>query len=88
VPQEILRDERAWPGQELTAAGVAARSELARHLQPSAFPGQREELVEAARRLHAPDGIVAALQRLPGERRFQNLQEVWRALGGPEERPV
>ena len=87
VPGEILGDERSWEGQELTAAGVAARSELARHLEPSAFPASVEELVEAARRQHAPDGIVATL-RLPSGRTFQDLQEVWRALGGPDERPV
>jgi hypothetical protein len=74
-----------WQGQEIDQDEVAARSELARHLEPRVFPARRKGLVESARRMHAPDEVMGLLARLPEEPAFENVQAVWEALGGDEE---
>lgn len=61
---------------------VQWRSELARFLEHSAFPGSRETLMDSARSNDAPDQLVELLALLPPAREFQHVQEVWEALGG------
>ena len=61
------------------------RAELARHVTAAAWPAGRDDLVETARIESAPQEILDSLRRLPTERRFENVQEVWAALGGPVE---
>jgi hypothetical protein len=60
------------------------RSELARWLNPSAFPGDRQSLIDAAKENQAPDSVLEKLSRLP-EGKYENVNEVWTALGGREE---
>jgi hypothetical protein len=62
-----------------------ARSELARWLLPSSFPGDAATLLEAARSLGAPDDVVVLLEQLDPAARFEAFGEVWRALGGADE---
>src|SRR5688572_2028769 len=62
-----------------------ARSDIARHLDPSIFPADREALLQDARENNAPVGVLAELARLPNDQRFDNVQAVWEALGGPLE---
>ena len=62
-----------------------ARSELARHLRPSAFPGDREALLAVARDENAPGAVLDALGVLPGSVEFANVEAVWEALGGQRE---
>ncbi len=57
------------------------RAELARHLPMSTFPARPGELVEVAGDNHAPDAVCSALSRLP-DRLYDNVAEVWEALGG------
>jgi hypothetical protein len=71
------------PGMD--ADDVAGRSELARWLQPSAFPADRERLIRSASETQAPDAVTDLLAGLPGDVSYQNVQEVWRALGGGTE---
>jgi uncharacterized protein DUF2795 len=61
------------------------RSELARHLRPSAFPGDREALLAVARDEHAPGAVLDALRVLPEGEEFGNVEAVWEALGGRRE---
>ncbi|NUR59562.1 MAG: DUF2795 domain-containing protein [Catenulispora sp.] len=68
------------PGMD--AADVRGRSELARWLQPSAFPADRGRLLRSTRDTNAPDWAVEAIGGLPAGRRFENVQDVWQALGG------
>ncbi|MBC6470012.1 DUF2795 domain-containing protein [Actinomadura alba] len=72
----------------MTSADVSGRAEIARWLQPREFPATRERLVESARGLRAPDPVVRALESLPREHAFQNVQEVWQRLGGGSEDPT
>lgn len=75
----------------MTNADVEGRAELARFLRPSAFPGKARKLLDVARSEQATDDVIGELSRLAEEsgrdRTFQNVQEVWAALGhGIEER--
>jgi hypothetical protein len=70
----------------MTSADVEGRAELARFVRPSAFPATAAELLRVARDEGAPDRVVGELERLRsgsngGERRFENVQDVWQALG-------
>jgi Protein of unknown function (DUF2795) len=64
---------------------VTERAELARRLQPSVFPATAERLVASATETHAPDDILRMLKTLPPQESYQNLQDLWRALGGGTE---
>ena len=86
------RDERLQEGGEgpeaITPHGVDerdGRSELARHLRPSAFPGDREALLAVARDEDAPGAVLEALRVLPEGVEFANVEAVWEALGGHRE---
>jgi hypothetical protein len=90
------RDERLQEGGEAPEAAVRpsldlddrdGRSELARHLRPSAFPGDRDALTAVARDEHAPEAVLDALGVLPEGVEFTNVEAVREALGGePESR--
>ncbi len=69
----------------MDADAVVARTELARWLTRAPFPGGRNDLVEAARDNHAPDVVVAELERLPEGETFERIGDVARALGYPTE---
>ena len=68
----------------LDDADAERRSELARFLEPSAFPCRPSVLEASADRNFAPDGIIRALQALP-DRVYENVQDVWSTLGGAVE---
>lgn len=66
---------------------VELRSTIARWLHRVDYPAERERLIEEARENNAPPRVLEALARLPGGTVFENVQQIWVALGGePEER--
>lgn len=65
-------------------AEAAARSELARFLQPSLFPARPAELLASAEEAFAGDEVLAVLRVLP-DQVYDNVQQVWRAAGGEVE---
>ena len=68
---------------------LEARTDLARHLDPSVFPADRGTLVTSAQRNFAPDWVVEALGALSPDETYANTEAVWEALGGSrEERPA
>lgn len=75
-----LQDDSSWP----TDDQLEARAELARHLEPSVFPADREALSESARRQNAPAWILDSLTALP-DGPFETTEAVWEALGGSKE---
>src|SRR4051794_218391 len=82
TPDALLTGEPApAPPDALTHDEVEARAELARHLQPSVFPADRDALIESARSMGASDELADSLRRLP-EGTFDHLEAVWEALGG------
>jgi hypothetical protein len=77
-PEE--RRPAAPPG--MTQDEVELRSELAMHLNPrSAFPGDVSDLLGALDDTNAPDRIRDLVRRLPTGQVFQNVGEVFEALG-------
>jgi hypothetical protein len=66
---------------------IRDRSELARHLRPSIFPADREQLVQCAIEEHAPDDMVDALRALPVDI-YATTNDVWVALGHETEQLV
>jgi hypothetical protein len=93
--QEGPADDQPSPdarlaGGRATAASLdlddaEARADLARFLTPSAFPGDREALLADATANQASAQVLERLQALPAGRTFENVQDVWRALGGAVE---
>ena len=69
----------------MDADAVEARAELARWLDRADFPSTGPQLVEAARDHHAPDAVVAELERLPEGETYERIGDVVRALGYPTE---
>ena len=65
----------------MDADAVVARTELARWLDRADFPSSGPGLVEAARDHHAPDAVVAELERLPEGDTYERGGDVGRALG-------
>lgn len=77
----LLPEDRRGTPPGMTSRDVEARAQIAQSLGPSAFPGNRDELLDVARRNRAPDRIIAQLGSLPAEERFGNVQDVARRLG-------
>jgi Protein of unknown function (DUF2795) len=73
------------PTASLDLDDAEARSEIARYLDPSAFPADREGLLDNAEANNAPEVVLERLQALPGDRTFEALPDVWSALGGTVE---
>jgi hypothetical protein len=72
-------------GVEAAHEAVIERSELARWLLPSTFPGDAEALVAGAVAEQAPDDVVTRLRTLDPGTRFMTVGDVWVALGHPME---
>jgi Protein of unknown function (DUF2795) len=85
--QEGPADEEPVPDAVIHGprGDVELRSEIARHLEPSAFPASREDVIRSAHREHAPAEVLRWLERLP-DGRYPNFESVWEALGGQRER--
>jgi hypothetical protein len=91
--QEGPGDDQPTPSARLTGGRTGsldlddaeARSEIARFLNPAAFPTDREGLLANAEANHAPDVVLERLRALPGGRGYDGLPDVWAALGGTVE---
>ena len=75
----------AGDGSRPTDDELEARSELARHLDPSVFPADAGALVANADGNHAPAWVLEALRALP-DGQYPTTESVWEALGGSVER--
>lgn len=82
---QVLAGSRQGTAPGMTEEDVEERSEIARFLGISAFPGDRDSLVTVAVQHAATDHVLAELRRLPAGERFANVQEVMTALGHPGE---
>ncbi len=78
VPDAVIHRRDAGEDFEL-------RSEIARHLEPSAFPASRDEIIRVAQRGRAPAEVLRWLERLP-DGRYPTFEAAWEALGGRRER--
>lgn len=69
----------------ISDSDATRRAELARHLAGVDFPARRPALVRAARSDYAPDWVLDALEGLPDDREYANVQAVWQGIGGEVE---
>jgi hypothetical protein len=93
--QEGPGDDQPTPDARLTGGRATAasldlddaetRADIARFLTPSTFPADREALLADAQGNQAPAGVLERLQALPAGRAYENVQDVWGALGGTVE---
>jgi hypothetical protein len=75
------------PGQDWET--IELRSDLARHLDRTAFPGTRAHLLETLAAHQAEQRLLDLVSSLPDGAMFANMGALLRALGLPiEERPV
>jgi hypothetical protein len=79
-----LTGGRATAGS-LDLDDAETRADIARFLTPSAFPADREALLADAEANQAPAEVLERLRALPGGRSYENVQDVWGALGGTVE---
>lgn len=66
----------------MSGEDVTGRSELAQFLGKDVYPASAAALREQAAANEAPDRVRELLERLPEDREFTNVSEVWVALGG------
>lgn len=83
TPDSVITGDRElpFPDNAVSPEEANRRAELARHLPMHTFPARPGELVEVARSDHAPTAVCQALAELP-DRLYDNVAEVWEALGG------
>jgi Protein of unknown function (DUF2795) len=79
---EPASDQRLQGGRPAGLDDVEARSELARFLQPSVFPADRDGLLRSVAETDAPQSIVRAIRSLPDSKVYDNVQSVWEDLTG------
>jgi hypothetical protein len=65
--------------------GIEVRSDLARHLDRSAFPATRAHLLETLTSRQAEQRLLDLVSSLPDDASFASLSELVRALGLPME---
>lgn len=88
--REALRHDDSRPDVVQERPGVLddhdaeRRAELARLIEPGVFPARPQQLVESASGNFAPQSVIRALESLP-DQLYENVQAVWRAMGGPVE---
>jgi Protein of unknown function (DUF2795) len=75
-------DRRGGAPEGITVEETEQRAEFASYLHRSLFPAERGKLRRAAEEAHAPDWVVAAIERLPEGQEFPNVSEAWAAAGG------
>jgi hypothetical protein len=86
------RVEESWAegeqplGDHVAADDADRRADIARYLRRDIFPAERDLLVDGARVMNAPRAVVASLELLPQGRAFENVEQIWEALGGERER--
>jgi hypothetical protein len=86
APDARLSGNRGMvPEEQLGPDELEARSEIARHLDPSVFPADREALLQTAVDNNAPASVMDRLADLPEDVTFENVQMVWESLGGSVE---
>jgi hypothetical protein len=84
VPDARLAEGRATAAS-LDLDDAETRADIARFLAPSVFPADRDALLADAEGNHATDEVLERLRALPAGRAYENLQDVWSALGGTVE---
>ncbi|HEX6873090.1 MAG TPA: DUF2795 domain-containing protein [Micromonosporaceae bacterium] len=67
--------------QGMSDAEREGRARLGMYLPRSAFPADRDTLIQAAEDNRAPDDVVEQLTQLPDNHTYDTVARVWAALG-------
>jgi hypothetical protein len=78
-------DDGSGAPQGMTSEEVEQRSRLGTYINRSVLPGDRAALRRSAEENEAPDDVLAEIDRLPSDREFRTVSEVWSALGHANE---
>ena len=78
-------DDGSGAPQGMTSEEVEQRSRLGTYINRSVLPGDRAALRRTAEENEAPDDVLAEIDRLPSDREFRTVSEVWSALGHANE---
>jgi hypothetical protein len=78
-------DDGSGAPQGMTSEEVEQRSRLGTYINRSVLPGDRAALRRSAEENEAPDDVLAEIDRLPSDREFRTVSEVWSALGHTNE---
>ncbi len=73
--------EEMDPAADAVHGAIVERSELARWLLPSTFPGDAAALIAGALEARAPEDVVATLRSLDPTAEYATVGDVWIALG-------
>ena len=87
-PEPTLIPEGARPAgapAPLSGEDLEQRSRLGRFIPRSVLPADRSALIDAAQRSGAPEDVVTELRRLPPDREYQTVYDIWDALGHENE---
>jgi len=66
----------------MTADDVEGRAELASYIGKEAYPVVRAQVIDLVMENNAPDRVIDLVKNLPSDRQFQNINEIWIAVGG------
>jgi hypothetical protein len=61
---------------------VEGRAELAGFIGKDVYPMVREQILDLVMDRQAPDRVIDLVRRLPAGREFDNINDVWTAVGG------
>jgi hypothetical protein len=64
---------------------IEGRAEVATYIGKDAYPMVRAQLIDLVMDRQAPQHVVDLVKRLPSDREFHNVNEVWAAVGGKVE---
>jgi hypothetical protein len=73
------------PLDGMSAADIEQRSQLASYIGRADYPLDRDAIVAILADRDAPDRLVTMVAGLPDGAAFDNLQDLWRQLGGTTE---
>lgn len=86
TPDALINANSEIPGAGVSVDDIEGRSEMARYLEHGRFPAHPEDLAAHAQERHAPEAVVAQLRQAP-DRLYENMAQVWEAIGGRNETP-
>jgi hypothetical protein len=66
----------------MTAEDIEGRAELATYIGKECYPVVRAQVIDLVIENNAPERVVDLVKNLPSDRQFQNINEIWTAVGG------
>ena len=64
---------------------VEGRAEVATYIGKGSYPMVRAQILELVHERQAPERVIDLVRRLPSDREYHNVNEVWAATGGQVE---